>query len=1216
MEKRMVIWGISMMLVLTGISITAFTNGREGSSGTYPQPAEDASGEMKELDMGEAPFSGALPLMDLGLDEAEFSPFTDAMVSDEGVTDEFIRYNAAYYALDPPTRASDAENEQNVHDFANGSKVVGDVETIDGTLTYDPDQVQSDWKDWYKLQVTDINELADTIDGVRNVSVELTSYTDGNDAYADLYELTMDSGALVNEFADFLAINLIYFDPWVGYVDMGNWDFMFDDQDDTDGWVWDGDNALYPDDNWSTPFRTPVNSEGEEDPDGFANGLTEVGWYYIGIGLDFYIRDQTWSRDLFTVKYSLKIDSSQQEDTDQGSNAFEDAQLYDDTSEPKHLNSRFNQVDWYKMEGSDPSKIWNISFTLDRQRGFGFISEDELDYMDNWIWTFIVWRSIGEDGIWNTDDDGWLYDYAILSFFITGGRFVSNAEQNLSFRYRSWALENEQREVYIGVIMEPVMVRIEGGEILGFYYYSPYTSWNNYTLSYSVVEEVPNRAPTLSELQIESDWPGHPTGGHYDSMFYFNITYTDPDNDPPKELNLVLDPLTMEEVVIDLKLHEVTTSDTDYTDGKDYSYSILGKYLTDDHYPHVVMVNATDVIPIGSIRIQRWSGDFYYNNTLYVWDDKPVSVNPTNLRMVDLAEDGGSEEVELESHNVNGVFHDPETDFLGFQAWNKTSKSWKTDYDSELIHIKIEKISGYWYAVVTPKANRNGEETVKFRGFDEHSNVTADIKFTVDPVNDLPKVFTVEVDGKLFDVDSTRPENPFVDLQGKVDVLQGEELIININAEDMDTEDEKQPLNYVFKESSSDDWEGPLEVNSETGQIKLTPNNDDIKERNSIIVVSIDDGSFDGVVTLRIELELTNINDEPSITLPDIDTVYERGDQISIVPIFNDPDPGDTLIISMNMLDDLEGVDPIVDQLPYADLEEDLDWSFNENIGRFWLKTNDWKIWKGTGGYVGVMNITVVLKVTDAKGAFDTVQIELKLVGGTIDPDEFDTLTLGEYHASVYDLHPETPDKVEGLKVNFKVDRIIKDIFGDDMEPRWEFDGEVISTKEDFDHTFDTYGLKTVYLYFEKDNMHTKAQKVELKFTLVEYIPPVTPDDDDVQGNASFGWVLPVLIIAIVVIVIILILAFFVISKRKKEQAAASEEYYDEQPHLHGGRGHAPGLGAHTHTRELSPAREAERTERLPPGRGDTAPKMECPHCGAAVQKGWFLCPECKNPLD
>ncbi|MBN1539034.1 MAG: zinc ribbon domain-containing protein [Candidatus Thermoplasmatota archaeon] len=1213
MKRSMVVWSVALMFLITSIEVSTVTFGEKGSACNTFEPADVPSCGTGERDQGISPFPGSPSLSDLCLGEVVHSPNTDAMISDVTDADHPDRFDTRMYCVEPPTRASDAENENDQHDFANGSKINGWVETIDGTLTYDPDGTVSDRRDWYKLQVTDIDELANTVDGVRKVSIELSSYTDGSGGYDDLYEYSVVNDQLADEFADLLSISLIYYDPWVGYVDMGDGVFLFDDQDDSDGWVWDGDNSLYPGDNWTTSFRTPVNSEGEEDPDGFANGLTEVGWYYIGVELDFYLRDQFWSRDLFSVEYSLKIDASTRESTDQGSNAFEDAQFYGG-DEPKYLDSRSNQVDWYKLQGSDPSKIWNISITLDRKVGFGFI--DDPDYMDNWLWTFVVWRNFGEDRMWNTEDDLWVYDYAIMSFFITGGRFVSNTNQNMSFNYRSRALENERREVYIGIVMEPVMIRIENDEIKGFYYYSPFPSWNNYSVTSNIREEVPNRSPERSELEISSDWPGHSAGGHYGTIFTFNITYTDQDNDPPEELNLVLDPLTVDEKVIDMTQYPADPEDIDHSDGKEYSYSVMGEELGDQPSPHVVMVNATDLISVTSIRVPGGTGDLYYNRTLYVWDDDPVFLNPINPREFHLTEDGGSEEMELEAHNVNGIFSDPERDFLGFQIFNTTSESWDTGYDSDLLHIDVEERSGYWYAVLTPKANQNGNETVKFMGSDEHSNITADVLFMVEPVNDLPKVFSVMVHGAEFEVDDARPEYPVIDLSDLVLVLEDEELVIEIIAEDMDTDREKQQLNYELERYQSDDWEGELEVDPLTGRITLVPNNDDVRDKNSNIVVSIDDGTIDGVIKLRIILEITNVRDVPRISLPaSLRTVYEKGEEISIIPILEDPDLGDTLVVSVNMEDEIDGIDPITDQLPHADLVKDLEWGFNEIIGSFWLKTDDWKIWQGPGGFIGIVNITVVFMVVDSMAAMDFISVDLSLTcpEGPIYPEDYDDpLTAGEYSYSIYDEHPlETPSVSEGLRVNFKVDRLVRTVFGDEMEPRWEYDGEVISKKKDFDHTFDDHGPKTVYLYFEKDNMDTTAQKMEMKFILVVYEEPL----DHGKDNASLAWVVPVLIVAVLLIITMLGIGFFLILRGKKEPPAPSDENYlkgsDPVEELVEGPGHLPQgpVG-------ISPVKDVIEMNGPPPGRDEGPLSIPCPHCGSPVQDGWFLCPECKNPLE
>jgi hypothetical protein len=87
------------------------------------------------------------------------------------------------------TRASDDEGEQDFFDFPNGSVVRDDVETIQGTLSYDPSPTgTSDFIDWYKVPVTAIDETSGAFEGVRNISVHMVDITDGNDGYDDLYE--------------------------------------------------------------------------------------------------------------------------------------------------------------------------------------------------------------------------------------------------------------------------------------------------------------------------------------------------------------------------------------------------------------------------------------------------------------------------------------------------------------------------------------------------------------------------------------------------------------------------------------------------------------------------------------------------------------------------------------------------------------------------------------------------------------------------------------------------------------------------------------------------------------------------------------------------------------------------------------------------------------------------------------------------------------------
>ena len=146
--------------------------------------------------------------------------------------------------------------------------------------------------------------------------------------------------------------------------------------------------------------------------------------------------------------------------------------------------------------------------------------------------------------------------------------------------------------------------------------------------------------------------------------------------------------------------------------------------------------------------------------------------------------------------------------------------------------------------------------------------------------------------------------------------------------------------------------------------------------------------------------------------------------------------------------------------------------------------------------------------------------------------------------------------------------------------------------------------------------MDTTDEKISMTFILYEVPPNETDDDDDddddIGGENDFP-VIPVVIIVIIILIIAVLVVLFIVMRKKQQPLEAGQEYYDETPRF-GGRGHQQELGAQPHTRGLSPARESEHSEKLPPKR--EAPGMSCPNCGASIQKGWFLCPECKNPLD
>jgi hypothetical protein len=992
-----------------------------------------------------------------------------------------------------------------------------------------------------------------------------------------------------------IQIIVKYFHERGGTIDFGGRDFWFDDKDDTDGW--------YHDDNWTMDYVTPTDSWGDEDPDGGTNGLTEFGWYYVGVALNSYANQGAAPRSGFTMKYTLTIDKRQREDTDEGSNSHDTATTYGGV-EPKRLDSFYQQIDWYRIEGSDPAKLWNITTNVTRERA-NFGSSPPIFY-DNWIHVFFMIWMPGEDLEYNTVDDYLGYFHQIISIYITGGGYYNDASQSLEYYYYSRSLENMHREAYFGVMVEPAEFEVSGTQIAG--YYNPYwRAISEYHITIDIVEELPNNAPTLSELGISSDWEGHETGGNLDSEFTFDITYTDPDNDPPDELNLVLDPGTPDENVIDLTLHEADSDDTDYTDGKDYSVMLTGDEIGDEPYPHVVMVNASDLISVESIRPSMGTGNFYYNDTLYVWDDDPVFINPISELETDLLEDDPELQYFLGSRD-GGPFVDPEGSFVLFEVWDPVEEEWTDTWTSELLDVAVERDEfESWFASITPLPNQNGVEMIKFRGSDEHSNVTADVKVTVESVNDPPLVESVTIDGTKYDVDNTDPYKPRFRLEELYKIKEDEVTKVQITAKDMDNEDENVALTYSYLEALSDNWKGQVDVNEDTGEITIVPDNDDAKRGNEVVVVEVSDGSQGNRVELYLHFDVVNVEDPPEIAFPPgWKTEWERYDTIDFTPIASDIDPGHILKYSINMDNELGGVDSVFDQLPYASLEEGADWDFNELTGRFTFEIGEAFIWKTSTGPVDEVEITLLFRVEDETGQYaeDSIVLSLMYIAPTIPAPE-------TWGFTIHDEDPETPEP-EGYNVTLWCNGVY-DEFGQAYECNWMFEDGTTVTGWNINHTYTSTGWKTVNFWLEGWDQTTEKIPVRYEIKPVIITPPERPD---VEGDGMNPVI--VIVIVVIVIVVIIIAGLLVWIMRRKPLNAQQEGYYGDDQQRSGSH-NAPSLGAGAHSRELSPAGSMDRSERLPSSRDEALPPaqpMSCPHCGARVKRDWFLCPECKSPLD
>ncbi len=1063
------------------------------------------------------------------------------------------------------TRASDEEKEQHSGDFPNGSTLTSAVETIQGELSYDPSGT-SDIRDWYKFSVNDLLETANSPDGLRNVTISILDVTDGGGTYSGLYEFSVDeSGNLQEDYADMIYISTVYTDPYGGIIDSGGFETSFDDQDDTDGWIHDGDHPEYPN-NWTFDLVCGRNSMGEEDTNGWEDGLTEVAWYYVGISFNFYSAEGAPEREAYTINYSLEIDTTDRVDTDQGSNTLETA-LAHLPAEGKWIHSAYQPMDWYKLQGSDPQKLWNISVGINRTGGQAYYNNETGMRWDNWLHVFFVWRDPGKDEEWNTEDDIWRYFHHILSYFISGGAFVS--DQTLGYQYPSTVLNAEHREAYVGLIAEPATYLVEEGQVTEIFH--PFrTCWSEYTVDLNVKEESPNTAPELSGIEVRSDWPEEQAGGHFGSIFTFNVTYTDEDGHPPGLLEMVIDPDTMEQITVDMLQYEADPDDKDYTDGKDYTMTIRGEDIGEYHDPHVLMFTASDRIPVWSVMTRGWTGPIYVNDTLRVWDDEPISLNPQYEGLPTVREDTT---YRMGSNELRDIFIDPENNIGSFRVWD--GNEWSGDLFTELLHVNISRDEFGWFAAITPEPNMNGEETVRIRAEDEHSTAVYQGTIVVTPVNDPPIITSVRIGSKEYAVEKRTPSSYILDLAGsRVRAKEDQVTEMYILAEDQDLPEENVPLKYYYMETGSDAWDGVVEIDEDTGKVTLIPTNDDVKNGREDLLFEVHDDDDSNVQELLVSISLENTPDDPTLErAAPIKREWYQGETVEILLKGRDPDPEDELVFDVSIFRELiEGVPPLADQLPYAELVEGTNWGFDEDTGRFWWDISDHRIWQ-VGDYeiLNDLEVVIVFSVTDLTDR--TVYEEIALILNGDGPPEVEV----EFHYSKYDDHAFTPE-VEGLRVHFWAVVLLnpEDI---PVTVKWDLGDGSVEEGVDINHTFETYGAKSVKYWYETP--FETSQEQTFTFELLE-IPEEEGDDDDDETGSYAG-----LIIAVIVslVIIILIVAVLLMMMRRKDASTPEPQ----------------GPGEH-----FSPGAAPERAK----------PAISrCPNCGAVVKEGWYLCPECRETI-
>jgi hypothetical protein len=1019
-----------------------------------------------------------------------------------------------HYQTGAPPKGSDAEGETFFYDYPNGSKLNTPIDTVQGSLAYDSSQGgTSDWIDWYKFSLTDIDPSPGASNGARNITFQLNSYQDGSGGYT-LYEYALTpinetTSTLSEDYADVVDIQFLYYDPWNGRTYIGGWSFFYDDMDDSDGWSWRS--------NWTVDYVAPVPSTGPEDHDGFANGLSEVGWYYVGIALNWYEKSGAPDRGSFGIMYDFTIDSTDKQNTDQGANTI-------DTSGPivsgdvHRIFSRYNNVDWYQVEGGDPSKLWNMTFNITRT-GAVLLRPTPPLYFDPWLHTYILWHNPGPDDIWGNDDDGMYYYHFIFSAYLSGAigdaYYIGGADQWARMNLRNDWLEPDKREVYFGFYSEPVTL-LDTGDPEPSSIYPSWFALSEYKVDIDILEESPNRAPSISQMKYSSDWVPDPNGGNLDSVFTFDVTYSDPDNDPPESLFLQIDPDTADQMEYDLLAHEVNGADKKYSDGKDYRITLTGEQIGEGI--HDFSVETSDTIPIESLRTSIMSGPFYRNDTLKVWDDYPVGIDPDWKGVPPISEDEPPTDVQvLTLGSVHGPFMDPEDAIISVMVWDDESGAWALSTTGDVVKVDIIDDGGFIARIAT-LPDMNGKDTFKLKASDDHSSVERSFEVTVDPLNDLPLISSVQKGGKDYSVSMTDSGIFVADMKDDWVVYEDKELEFSIIATDVDL---SGSFLYSYIEDISDSWDSDPDVDT-GGVVTMTPRDQDLKR--SMMAFSVSDGT--GTVQLRVEIKVLNTNDPPTIAFrvpPKTD--YSQGEKISMRPIGEDMDidSGDKLTYSVNMENDFGSSYPsIQDQLGLTDIPTSL-WSMDLKTGEFLFELDDQAIWGYGPDREKVKSITVAFKVMDLAGASAIKTVELTLSDVNEGPSSLEPI-----HSEVIleDMDPSTPYLKEYLKVHLWITPAT-DPDGDVLVYTWDLGDGTELKGTDINHTYATAGTRTVRVWAYDGEFDSDIQLDEVTTYIETILPPEDPEKDGLP-------VALIVIIALVIMAIVAAIAFFILRSRPK----------------------------------------------------------------------------------
>jgi hypothetical protein len=271
----------------------------------------------------------------------------------------------------------------------------------------------------------------------------------------------------------------------------------------------------------------------------------------------------------------------------------------------------------------------NLSYTMTiTAENYGDIVELQPAFNFNWVsWSMVTI-------LFNDDGGNWfLYHHE----YYYGGSSVAQVGNTRYNPESGWVIVNGTY-AYIGVEVKSIFIYTDGSSIFIDDWYTIGNS--QYSMQLTVTELDLNFQPQLNFGKVT------PKYGYDTENFTFEVMWTDLNNEPPVQIQIILDE-TIDKKVFDM---EMKAGESPYYDsGVLYELVVKGEVVGDQPYPHEFRFSGDDgrKDAIGDTAIHK--------NQLYVVSNLPPEIHPDKIEKATMDEDSDDVLVDLYE-----IFLDPD----------------------------------------------------------------------------------------------------------------------------------------------------------------------------------------------------------------------------------------------------------------------------------------------------------------------------------------------------------------------------------------------------------------------------------------------------------------------------------------------------------------------------------------------------------------------------